>query len=40
MLPRDVDDLKAEITEALNNINKSMLGRILQEVATRLNVCV
>ena len=37
-LPREVDDLKTRITEALATINNSMLGRIWQELNYHLNV--
>ena len=36
--PRDVDDLKTRITEALATIDNAMLGRVWQEMDYRLDV--
>ena len=38
-IPRDVDELKARITEAVSTIDNAMLGRIRQELDYRLDVC-
>ena len=38
-LPRDVDELKAPITEAVATIDNAMLGRVWQEWEYRLVVC-
>ena len=38
-IPRDVDELKARITEAVAIIDNAMLGRIWQELDYRLDVC-
>ena len=38
-IPRDVDKLKARITEAVATIDNAMLGRIWQELDYRLDVC-
>lgn len=37
-LPRDVDDLKTRITEALATIDSAILGRIWQELNYLLGV--
>ena len=37
--PRDVDELKARITEAVATIDNLMLGRVWQELDYRLDVC-
>ena len=39
LLPKDVDELKARITEALATINNAMLERVWQELDYRLDVC-
>ena len=38
-IPRDVDELKARITEAVSTIDNAMLGRVWQELDYRLDVC-
>ena len=38
-IPRDVDELKARITEAVATIDNAMLGRVWQEFDYRLDVC-
>ena len=38
-LPREVDDLKTRITEALATIDNAMLGRVWQELDYHLDVC-
>jgi hypothetical protein len=38
-LPRDLDDLKAWIIAAVNNIDAPMLTRVWQEVEYRIDVC-
>ena len=38
-IPRDVDELKAQITEAVATIDNAMLGCIWQEFDYRLDVC-
>ena len=38
-IPRDVDELKARITQAVATINNAMLGRVWQELDYRLDVC-
>ena len=38
-ISRDVDELKAQITEAVANIDNAMLGRVWQELDYRLDVC-
>ena len=38
-IPRDVDELKARITEAVSTIDNAMLGRAWQELDYRLDVC-
>ena len=38
-LPKDVDELKAQITEAATTIDNAMLERIWQELDYRLDVC-
>ena len=37
-LPRDVDELKAPITEAVATIDNAMLGRVWQELDYRRDV--
>ena len=38
-IPRDVDELKARITEAASTIGNAMLERLWQELDYRLDVC-
>ena len=38
-IPRDVDELKARITENVATIDNAMLGRVWQELACRIDVC-
>ena len=38
-IPSDVDELKAQITEAVATIDNAMLGRVWQELDYRLDVC-
>ena len=38
-LPKDVDELKARITEAVAAIDNTMLERVWQELDSRLDVC-
>ena len=38
-IPRDMDELKARITEAVTTIDNVMLGRVWQELDYRLDVC-
>ena len=38
-IPRDVDELKARITEAIATIDNAMLGRVWQELDYWLDVC-
>ena len=37
--PRDVDELKAQITEAFATIDNAMLGHVWQELDNQLVVC-
>ena len=39
-IPRDVDELKARITEVVSIIDNAMLGRVWQELDYRLYVCL
>ena len=39
LLPKDVDELKARITEAVATIDNAMLERVWQELDYRLDVC-
>ena len=38
LIPRDVDELKARITEAVATIDNAMLGRVWQEFDYRFDV--
>ena len=38
-IPRDVDDWKSRITEAVATIGNAVLGRVWQELDYRLDVC-
>ena len=38
-IPRDMDELKTRITEAVATIDNVMLGRVWQELDYRLDVC-
>ena len=38
-IPRDVDELKTRITEAVSTIDNAMLGLVRQELDYRLDVC-
>ena len=38
-IPRNVDELKARITEAVATIDNAMLGRVWQEFDYLLDVC-
>ena len=38
LIPRDVDELKARITEVVSTIDNAMLGRVWQELDNRLDV--
>ena len=39
LIPRDVDELKVRITEAVPTTDNAMLGRVWQELDYRLDVC-
>ena len=38
-MPKDVNELKARITEAVSTIDNAMLGCVWQELDYRLDVC-
>ena len=38
-IPKDVNELKARITEAVSTIDNAMLERVCQELDYRLDVC-
>ena len=38
-IPRDVDELKARITEAVSTVDSAMMGRVGQKLDYRLDVC-